>query len=96
MNESFQPLSLSKSVPLQISLFVGDKEVEMNGTSYDICDGKNTIIRFGNCGEKENVHFHTFDLVTKKLHDYNYYSDEFRMKKNYACTNKNIFLFIFT
>ena len=83
MEESFEPLSVSKSVPLQISFFVGDKEVEMNGTSYEICDDKNTIIRFGNCGKKENVHFHTFDLVTKKLYDYNYYSNEFRMKKNF-------------
>ena len=83
MDESFQPLSLSKSVPLKISFFVGDTEVEMNGTSYDICDGKNTIIRFGNCGNKENVHFHTFDLVSKKLYDYNYYSQQFRIEKNF-------------
>jgi hypothetical protein len=83
IDESFEPLSLSKSVPLKISFFVGEKEVEMNGTTYDICEGKNTIIRFGNCGKKENVHFHTFNLVTKKLYDYNYYSDDFRMKKNF-------------
>ena len=83
MDESFQPPSVSKSVPLKISFFVGDTEVEMNGTSYDICNGKNTIIRFGNCGNQENVHFHTFDLVSKKLYDYNYYSSQFRMEKNF-------------
>jgi hypothetical protein len=83
MEESFEPLSISKSVPFKISLYVGDKEVEMNGRSYDICEGKNTIITFGNCEKRENVHFHTFDLVSKKLYDYNYYSHQFRMEKNF-------------
>lgn len=82
MEESFQPLSFSKSASLKISLFVGEKKVEMNGNTHDICEGK-AIIYFGNCGKKENVHFHTFDLVTGKLYTYNYYSDEFRIKKNF-------------
>ena len=89
MEESFEPLTQIRNVPLKISLLVGEKEVEMNGNKDDICEGK-TIIKFGNCGKKENVHFHTFDLVSEKLYSYNYYSNKFRMEKNFPIIGDDI------
>ena len=89
MEESFEPQTQIRNIPYKISLFVGEKEVEMNGNKYDICDGK-AIIYFGNCGKKENVHFNTFDLVSKKLYSYNYYSHKFRMEKNFPIIGDDI------
>jgi hypothetical protein len=89
MEESFKPSTQIQNVPLKISLFVGEKAVEMNGNAHDICEGK-AIIYFGNCGKNENVHFHTFDLASKKLYSYNYYSNKFRMENNFPIIGDDI------
>lgn len=88
--DSFKPKGPELKVPSNISLFVGDKTTEVFGSKSEICTNGQTFIKFGNCEKRDLVNFYTFDLVSHKMFMYDYYSEEFRKKKNFPIYDESL------
>ena len=89
-DNSFQPITEGHTVPMKISLYVGDKTAEMSGVKYEICENAKTSIVFGNCELKDLLNYHSFDLATHKMYSYDYYSESFRLKKKFPLSGESI------
>jgi hypothetical protein len=89
-DDSFKPLAPNNIIPMNPTLFVGDKEVEMGGITYEICDNKKTYIKFGNCENKDNVNYHMFDFGTQKLFGYSFFSETYREKKKFPLHGEDL------
>ena len=88
--DSFEPNTPFQTVPMKKNLFVGDKNAELDGTKKEICENGHTKIKFGNCDKKDLVDFYTFDLVKHKLIEYDYFSEDFRKKKNFPLYDDSV------
>lgn len=89
-DDSFEPNTPFHTVPMEKSLFVGDKNTELDGIKKEICENGHTKIKFGNCDQKDLVNFYTFDLVKHKLVEYDYFSESFRKKKNFPLYDDSV------
>ena len=90
VDDSFKPKEKGNIVPMRVSLYIGDKTAELNAFKYEICENGNAFIIFGNCEKRDLVNYHSFDLATHKLYDYDYYSESFRLKKNFPLYDESI------
>jgi hypothetical protein len=89
-DDSFKTRGSELEVPSNTSLFVGDKTTEVFGSKSEICENGHTFIKFGNCEKRDLVNFYTFDLVSHKMFMYDYYSEEFRTKKNFPIHDESL------
>ena len=90
IEDSFNSAAKDNSVPIKISLHIGERVAELNGYKYEICQNSNTFISFGNCQFKDLVNYHSFDLATHKLYDYDYFSEPFRLKHGFPLHEESI------
>ena len=88
--DSFKPRESELKGPSNTSLFVGDKTTEVFGSKWEICENGHTLIKFGNCGKNDLVNFYTFDLVSHKMFMYDYYSEDYRKKKNFPMYDESL------
>ena len=46
--------------------------------------------KFGNCDKNDLVNFYTFDIGTHKMFVYDYYSEDFRKKKDFPLFEESL------
>lgn len=88
--DSFKPRESNLKGPSTTSLFVGDKTTEVFSSKWEICENGHTLIKFGNCEKNDLVNFYTFDLVSHKMFMYDYYSENYRKKKNFPMYDESL------
>ena len=88
--DSFKPRESNLKGPSTTSLFVGDKTTEVFSSKWEICENGHTLIKFGNCEKNDLVNFYTFDLVSHKMFMYDYYSEDYRKKKNFPMYDESL------
>ena len=88
--DSFKPRESNHKGPSTTSLFVGDKTTEVFSSKWEICENGHTLIKFGNCEKNDLVNFYTFDLVSHKMFMYDYYSEDYRKKKNFPMYDESL------
>jgi len=88
--DSFKPRESNLKESSTTSLFVGDKTTEVFGSKWEICENGYTFIKFGNCEKNDLVNFYTFDLVSHKMFMYDYYSEDFRKKKDFPLFKESL------
>ena len=89
-DDSFNSRELEPKIPSNTSLFVGDKTTEVFGSKREICDNGHTLIIFGNCEKSNLTNYYSFDIVTHKMFMYDYYSKEYRQKKNFPSVGESL------
>jgi hypothetical protein len=89
-DESFNTRDNEPKIPSKTSLFVGEKTTEVFGMKKEICENGHTLIVFGNCEKNDLTNYYTFDIVTHKLFIYDYYSEDYRKKKNFPSVGESL------